>query len=74
METLNKKIKLQKANFAVENCIKEINKVRNNTNDKIVYLPLISINTATALKDLGYKLSPRLMDKNEEFYYKVFLV
>lgn len=41
---------------------------------RVCILPHISIKTATALKDLGYKLSPRLMDKNEEFYYKVYLV
>ena len=73
MEDFNKKIKLQKADFVVGNCIKEINRVRNNTNEKVVYLPLISIKTATALKDLGYKLSPRKFDKNEEIYYKVYL-
>ena len=63
----------RKIEMALEASINRINKSQQRR-DRICYLPDISIKTATALKDLGYKLSPRLMDKNEEFYYKVYLV
>lgn len=52
----------------------EVIKQHQQRRERVCILPHISIKTATALKDLGYKLSPRLMDKNEEFYYKVYLV
>lgn len=41
---------------------------------RVCIIPDIPSEVAVRLKDLGYKLSPRLMDKNEEFYYKVYLV
>lgn len=64
---------IERVKEEVEESVKEIEK-HQQRRSRVCILPHISIKTATALKDLGYKLSHRRMDKNEDFYYKVYLV